>query len=97
MTVEKRTRRHHHTRLASPTVTVSLRPPSRRVRPVSRSGTFRDTARVVEAASHGEPTAMTRGNANYPLPSARVVLLFALGAAAFVVGVIESVGRVPPM
>jgi hypothetical protein len=40
---------------------------------------------------------MMRRGANYPPPSARVVLLFVLGAVAFVVGVIESVGREPPM
>jgi hypothetical protein len=40
---------------------------------------------------------VTSGGANYPVPSARVVLLFVAGLAAFVVGVIESVGRVPPM
>lgn len=37
------------------------------------------------------------GRARYPAPSVRVVLLFGLGIAAFAVGVIESVGRVPPL
>ncbi|MGY1605733.1 MULTISPECIES: hypothetical protein [unclassified Geodermatophilus] len=33
----------------------------------------------------------------YPAPSVRVVLLVGLGSALLIIGVIESVGRVPPM
>jgi hypothetical protein len=37
------------------------------------------------------------GRQRYPVPSLRVVLLLCLGVAAFLVGVTQSVGRVPPI
>ena len=64
---------------------------------VSLSGALGDSARVVETPAHCEAAAMRSRDVTYPVPYLRVVLLIGLGLSLLIFGVIESVGRGPPM
>ncbi len=52
---------------------------------------------VVVTVNWPDAAMVTNGRAHYPAPSARVALLFVLGLSAFIVGIAESVDRVPPL